>query len=105
MPALDVVEETIPTVGRFKALLSQLLNEASVAKDTTTIEPALTANDFVNLSDRVLSTLSQPEGKQPKDGQDGSAAEAHKAVIETAARELFIKLIVRASLHQCIETS
>ncbi|KOS18522.1 THO complex subunit 1 [Escovopsis weberi] len=95
MPALNVENPGVASVSTFGALLLDLLGEASAAKQVTTIEPALNKSDFHDLYNRVLSSLSRNGSHGP--ARDAPPAETLKArqfaVVETAARDLFGKLI------------
>ena len=97
MPALDVENPGVPAVSSVEKLLEDLLGEASLAKQAWTVEPVLNASDFKDLSSRISATFPNDAAS----GEDGNAApqEAaktrHFAIIETAARDLFDKLIVR----------
>ncbi|KAK5988864.1 THO complex subunit 1 [Cladobotryum mycophilum] len=101
MPALDVENPGVSAVSTFENLLKELLNEASAAKQQTAIEPALNKSDFNKLYDRVSSSFSQPDAS----GSEGDAlpAEAVKArqfaIVETAARDLFDKLIATTQIE------
>lgn len=95
MPALDIENPGVPAVSAFGELLNELLNEASAAKETTTIEPALSKSDFANIFDRVSSSLARANiaGTESNAPQD-SLRSRQFAVVETAARDSFSKLIV-----------
>lgn len=100
MPALEVDDKGVPAVSAFASLLNDLLDEASVAKQTATIEPALNKSDFDDLSHRVSSALPDVGETQPNDGgpdRDPSKTRRN-AIVETAARDLFCKLIVSTAL-------
>lgn len=92
MPALDLENPGVSAVSAFGKLLNDLLDEASAAKETATIEPALSKSDFANIYDRVSSSLarSSTESNAPQD----SLRSRQFAVVETAARDSFSKLIV-----------
>jgi THO complex subunit 1 len=97
MPALDIENPGVSAVASLGSLLSELLDEAAIAKATTTIEPTLNKSNFKDISGRVLACVS---GGSPaeKNGDDYGPREQAKAkqfaIIETAARDLFGKLIV-----------
>lgn len=95
MPALDIENPGVSAVSAFGELLNELLNEASAAKETTTIEPALSKSDFANIYDRVSSSLARANiaGAESNAPQD-SLRSRQFAVVETAARDSFSKLIV-----------
>ncbi|KAL7786704.1 THO complex subunit 1 transcription elongation factor domain-containing protein [Trichoderma ceciliae] len=99
MPALDIKNPGVSAVSAFEHLLTELLDEASTAKQTTTIEPALAKSDFVNIHDRVSSSLAcskaaETESSAPLD----SLRSRQFALVETAARDFFSKLIATTSI-------
>lgn len=139
MSAFDAENRGVAAVGRFRSLLLELLDEASAAKRTTTVEPAVNKADIKDLQLRLSSALAteggaingkpifgdaaakQDDAKAAADtaketGQqvDIAKAESFKeeadalkaaadavklrqfAIIETATRDLFDELIVRA---------
>ncbi|PHH78526.1 hypothetical protein CDD80_6715 [Ophiocordyceps camponoti-rufipedis] len=90
MGALDKDNPGVAAVTRVRDLLRQLLDEAP---QTNAIEPALNQADFENLSGRVTAALSSAEPFQDE-AETRDAAKTHQfAVIETAARDLFDRLI------------
>ncbi|OAA58804.1 THO complex, subunit THOC1 [Cordyceps fumosorosea ARSEF 2679] len=96
MPAVDMDKPRVASVDTFVELLSNLLDEASAAKQSSSIEPALTKPDFADLASRVDAALPQ----QDKDATDSDAAAADLkgrqfAIVEGASRDLFGALIVR----------
>ncbi|EHK47272.1 uncharacterized protein TrAtP1_010066 [Trichoderma atroviride] len=99
MPALDLENPGVSAVSAFGELLNELLDEASAAKETTTIEPALSKSDFANIYDRVSSSLarSSTTGTESNAPQD-SLRSRQFAVVETAARDSFSKLIATTSI-------
>ncbi|KAK1240204.1 hypothetical protein MKX08_007646 [Trichoderma sp. CBMAI-0020] len=99
MPALDLENPGVSAVSAFGELLNELLDEASAAKETTTIEPALSKSDFANIYDRVSSSLarSSTAGTESNAPQD-SLRSRQFAVVETAARDSFSKLIATTSI-------
>ncbi|KAH8122230.1 THO complex subunit 1 transcription elongation factor-domain-containing protein [Trichoderma asperelloides] len=99
MPALDIENPGVSAVSAFGELLNELLNEASAAKETTTIEPALSKSDFANIYDRVSSSLARANiaGAESNAPQD-SLRSRQFAVVETAARDSFSKLIATTSI-------
>lgn len=101
MPSLDLGKPGVASVDAFGKVLSALLDEASVVKQSSSIEPALVKSDFADLTSRVDAALPQ----QDEDAADGDAAAAAAdlkgrqfAIIEGASRDLFGALIV--SLQQ-----
>lgn len=106
MPALDVQNPGVPAVAKVGSLLARLLDEAARVKETATIEPALKKADFNDISNRILEATSGTTGDDANGNADASAQDAGKtqkyAVIETAARDLFDKLLVSFS---CIFTA
>ncbi|KAL6895060.1 THO complex subunit 1 transcription elongation factor domain-containing protein [Trichoderma evansii] len=99
MPALDIENPGVSAVSAFGELLNELLDEASAAKETTTIEPALSKSDFANIFDRVSSSLTRSNiaGTESNAPQD-SLRSRQFAVVETAARDSFSKLIATTSI-------
>ena len=95
MPALDGGNPGVDAVATFSNLLEQLLEQAATAKTTTTIEPALNKSDLHDLSDRVASAVSQLSGFDGENGTNDQNKGRQFAIIETAARDLFSRLIVR----------
>lgn len=93
MPALDIENPGVPAVSEFETLLTELLDEASAAKQTTTIEPALVKSDFVNIHDRVSASLAKGADAESNASTD-SLRSRQFALVETAARDFFSKLIV-----------
>lgn len=96
MPALDGDNPGVAAVAAFASLLRELLEEATVAKTTFDIEPALNKSDFDDITNRVLSAVAQASGPEEPIGTDASSQIKGRkfAIIETAARELFSELIV-----------
>ncbi|KAF4591561.1 nuclear matrix protein [Ophiocordyceps camponoti-floridani] len=95
MGALDKDNPGVAAVTRVRDLLRQLLDEAP---QTNAIEPALNQADFENLSGRVTVALSSDEPFQDE-AEMRDAAKTHQfAVIETAARDLFDRLIASTSI-------
>ncbi|POR37139.1 THO complex subunit 1 [Tolypocladium paradoxum] len=95
MPALDVENPGVPAVASVEKLLEDLLDEASLAKQTSTVEPALNASDFKDLSNRISASLSSDAvSREDRVTTPQEAAKSRQfAIIETAARDLFDKLI------------
>jgi THO complex subunit 1 len=95
MPALDLENPGVSSVSAFGELLNELLDEASAAKETTTIEPALSKSDFANIYDRVSSSLARSNGAGTESNAPQDSLRSRQfAVVETAARDSFSKLIV-----------
>ncbi|KAM0449239.1 hypothetical protein ACHAO4_007903 [Trichoderma viride] len=99
MPALDLENPGVSAVSAFGELLNELLDEASAAKETATIEPALSKSDFANIYDRASASLarSSTAGTESNAPQD-SLRSRQFAVVETAARDSFSKLIATTSI-------
>ncbi|TFB01773.1 THO complex subunit 1 [Trichoderma ghanense] len=97
MPALDIENPGVPAVSEFEHLLTELLDEASAAKQTTTIEPALVKSDFVNIHDRVSASLAKSAEVESNVSAD-SLRSRQFALVETAARDFFSKLIATTSI-------
>ncbi|OAA76286.1 THO complex, subunit THOC1 [Akanthomyces lecanii RCEF 1005] len=94
MPAVDMGKPGVASVDAFGKLLSSLLDEASAAKQSSSIEPALAKSDFADLTSRVDAALPQ----QDEDAANGDAAAADLkgrrfAIVEGASRDLFGALI------------
>ncbi|KAL7905910.1 THO complex subunit 1 transcription elongation factor domain-containing protein [Trichoderma velutinum] len=100
MPALDIENPGVSAVSAFGQLLTELLDEASAAKQTTTIEPALAKSDFVNIHDRVSSSLTRPKsaGGTENNASPDTLRSRQFALVETAARDFFSKLIATTSI-------
>ncbi|KAL7941967.1 THO complex subunit 1 transcription elongation factor domain-containing protein [Trichoderma barbatum] len=98
MPALDVENPGVSAVGAFGRLLTELLDEASAAKQTTTIEPALAKSDFANIHDRVSSSLRSKGASTDNNASPDSLRTRQFALVETAARDFFSKLIATTSI-------
>jgi THO complex subunit 1 len=95
MPALDIENPGVPAVSAFGDLLNELLDEASAAKETTTIEPALAKSDFANIHDRVSSSLTRSKAAGTESNAPPDSLRSRQfALVETAARDFFSKLIV-----------
>ncbi|KAM3488785.1 hypothetical protein MY3957_007927 [Beauveria namnaoensis] len=94
MPALDMDKPRMASVDAFGKLLSSLLDEASVIKQSSSIEPALTMPDFADLDSRVDAALPQ-QGEEATDS-DAAVADLKSrqfAIVEGASRDLFGALI------------
>lgn len=98
MPTLDIDDAGVPDVASFGALLNDLLREAEAVKPVTTIDPALQKSQFNDLSQRVAACFARSAASADPEATDGSLAVAktrRNAIVETAARSLFDRLIVR----------
>ncbi|KAH8169574.1 THO complex subunit 1 transcription elongation factor domain-containing protein [Sarocladium implicatum] len=96
MPALDIDDAGVPDVASFGALLTDLLREAEAVKQVTTIEPALQKSQFHDLSQRVTACFARSGATAETEATEGSLAVAktrRNAIVETAARSLFDRLI------------
>ncbi|KAH6604012.1 nuclear matrix [Trichoderma cornu-damae] len=99
MPALDIENPGVSAVNEFGRLLAELLDEASTAKETTTIEPPLAKSDFVNLHDRVFSSLARSKAAGTESSAPPDLLRSRQfALVETAARDFFSKLIATTSI-------
>ncbi|RFU73569.1 nuclear matrix [Trichoderma arundinaceum] len=99
MPALDIENPGVSAVSAFGHLLNELLDEASAAKETTTIEPALAKADFANIHDRVSSSLARSKAAGTDNNAPPDSLRSRQfAVVETAARDFFSKLIATTSI-------
>ncbi|OAA56642.1 tho complex subunit [Niveomyces insectorum RCEF 264] len=91
MPALEIQDLGVPAVEAFSDYLHQLLEHAEVVKPTRTLEPVLTKSDFDNIYARtasIFADLHEVGGKKLR----------QFAIIETAAREFFGRLIATTSI-------
>lgn len=95
MPALDKGNPGVNAVATFSDLLEQLLEQAATAKTTATVEPALKKSDFDDLPGRVASAVSQLVDSEGQNVSSDQSKGRQFAMIETAARDLFSRLIVR----------
>ncbi|KAJ6444657.1 nuclear matrix protein [Purpureocillium lavendulum] len=99
MPALDVGNPGVPAVVSVGRLLEDLLGEAATAKQTATIEPAVSPSDFNDLTSRVVAaSTSDVETKESNGTQQVADKSRQFAVVETAARDLFDQLIAYTSI-------
>ncbi|KAI9799593.1 MAG: hypothetical protein M1833_003908 [Piccolia ochrophora] len=90
MAAID-----IPSVQAMRAALHEVLNAARTLKGSPSIEPPLTASELgSSIRDLTPSFLQQAHTQAPKD----PLRHAHYAIIETAAREIFIDLLATAAI-------
>ena len=88
MAAQDTDNPAAPAIAAFTTLLEEFLSQAETAKQTSTIEPALSKSDFEDLSGRVSKTAAEGAKLANDKGRQF-------AIIETAARDIFSHLIVR----------
>ena len=93
MPALDISNPGVSAVTSVGALLEDLLEEASLVNRTATTRLALDKADFRQLFSRIAASLAIDATPGAEKEQD-FAKTWQFAVIETAARDLFDKLIV-----------
>ncbi|CAM1502847.1 Fc.00g076230.m01.CDS01 [Cosmosporella sp. VM-42] len=98
MPALDMDNPGVPAVATFGSLLEQLLQQAATAKTVSTIEPALNKSDFDDLSNRVSTAVSQLASQNGTETSE-QIRNRQFAIIETAVRELFSKLIATTKIE------
>ncbi|ATY67266.1 THO complex subunit [Cordyceps militaris] len=94
MPAVDIDKPRVASVEVFGKLLSDLLDEASVAKQSPSIEPAVTKSDLADLTSRVNAAL--PTKDEEATESDAAAADLKArqfAIVEGASRDLFGALI------------
>ncbi|KAG5982498.1 hypothetical protein E4U55_001834 [Claviceps digitariae] len=109
MPALAVENPGVPLVASFDLLLNELLNEAAEAKPASAIEPILKKTDFNNVAARISSCLSSHGGADTDTNADVAAVQSSSsrdaaksqrfAIIETAARHLFVQLIASTPIE------
>ncbi|KYK55856.1 nuclear matrix protein [Drechmeria coniospora] len=95
MTALDAKISAVSAVATVEALFVTFLNEASVAKQTSAIDPALKVSDFKDLSNRIVAAANCDVPYEADcDGVPPDTSKTRQfAVIETAARHLFDLLI------------
>lgn len=98
MPAVSAERPGLSLVAKFSSLLDSFLSDAAVAKPTPTIEPRLKKSNFNNLSARMTAFVSGHGSHEQSLETDESARTMPRtqqlAVVETAARDLFDRLIV-----------
>lgn len=93
MPALDVDKPGVSAVDTFGKLLSELVDEATMANDA----------DLPNISARAVAALPPLETPQEEDKEADKTRQF--AIIEGAARDLFDRLIVRLPEYQPEDTT
>ncbi|KAI9167361.1 THO complex subunit 1 [Paramyrothecium foliicola] len=100
MPALDHGNPGVSVVADVKAVLLILLQEASAAKQTTTVEPALNKSDLPDLCSRVSTALGPVNTTTGDDGaiKDDASKAWRYGVIEAAARDIFSQFIATTSI-------
>ncbi|VUC23321.1 unnamed protein product [Clonostachys rosea] len=109
MPALDISNPGVSAIADFGALLNDLIDEATALKvpaqgnsHSLGIDPPVTKADLDNISTRVDSSLSHVT-PSPSEQEDDSTKEQLKdrrwQVVETAARDLFGKLVTSTSIN------
>lgn len=86
-----MTDHAVKAVEAFQGILQDMLDKARATKQTVTIEPPLVRSDFTDLLQRIQSieNLSQPLERNKS---------FRYAVIETAVRDVFNKLLVSHSL-------
>lgn len=103
MAALDANNPAAPGVATFQIVLTELLYQARNAKQSTEIEPALTKSDFNSISEDVAAAAKQLAGTEASNGTGTSEQAKGRlfAIIETAARGIFVDLVVREENPAC----
>jgi len=96
MPAIEVQSHGVPAVADFASVLDGLLAQAETVKPAGTIEPPLHRSDFDNLSGQVSQAFAQLSSKT-WEGDPKTKKIREYAIIETAARDAFSKLVVSAA--------
>ena len=89
MPGLEINSHGIPAVEAIGEYLQELLDHAEGVKPARTLEPALTKADFDDIYGhvaRIFTGFDDPSGRKLR----------QYAIVETAARDIFGKLIVSA---------
>jgi THO complex subunit 1 len=86
---ISMAGHAVEAVEVFKGQLRHLLDRARTTKTTITIEPPLAKSDFNDLLARISPTGPGAKVPDPK-------KTAQYAVIETAVRDIFNKLLVSA---------
>jgi THO complex subunit 1 len=94
MPSLEVENYGVAGVATVDSLLSELLLKADTLKPTASIDPALEKADFEDLPARLARALAPAEEAEELDDNGDSNKARRFAIIETAARDKFSKLIV-----------
>lgn len=93
MPSLEAHEDGVPAVASFQTLLWDLLARAELVKPATKLTPALNKADFEDLLGRLGSIFQAVESKGPG-GSDDLKKNRQFAIVETAVRDVFGRLIV-----------
>ncbi|KFA47164.1 hypothetical protein S40293_09610 [Stachybotrys chartarum IBT 40293] len=96
MPALDLVNPGVSAVANVVGLFNELLEQANSVKQSSTVEPALNKADFDGIPQRLSMALRRGTTAETNiSATDAGQIKAteHFAVIETAARDLFAKLL------------
>ncbi|KAJ4264774.1 hypothetical protein NW762_005017 [Fusarium torreyae] len=98
MAAQDTDNPAAPAIAAFEALLEEFLSQAETAKQTSTIEPALSKSDFEDLSGRVSKTAAEVSGPTGEGANTANDKGRQFAIIETAARDIFSHLIATTTI-------
>ncbi|CAG9996618.1 unnamed protein product [Clonostachys byssicola] len=109
MPALDISNPGVSAIADFGALLNDLIDEATALKVTAQgnsqssgIDPPVTKADLDNISTRVDSSLSHVTPSPSEQGDDSTKEQLKDRrwqVVETAARDLFGRLVTSTSIN------
>lgn len=96
MPALDIQNPGVAAVEGAGTLLADLLHDAELAKPTSALEPALDPSQLGSPDGRISASLINLAASDTDNNLE-TARTLHFAILETAARDLFDRLIVRGS--------
>ncbi|KAM4055350.1 THO complex subunit 1 transcription elongation factor domain-containing protein [Hirsutella rhossiliensis] len=97
MPALDIQNPGVAAVAGAGALLADLLQDAELAKPTSALEPVLNPSDLGSLEGRISASLVSLAASDTDNNLE-AAKTLHFAILETAARDLFGRLIATTSI-------
>ncbi|EQK99762.1 nuclear matrix protein [Ophiocordyceps sinensis CO18] len=92
MPALDIQNPGAAAVEGAGTLLADLLHDAELAKPTSALEPALDPSQLGSLDGRISASLINLAASDTDNNLE-TARTLHFAILETAARDLFDRLI------------
>ncbi|CAK7227876.1 hypothetical protein SBRCBS47491_006717 [Sporothrix bragantina] len=91
MPGLEINSHGIPAVEAIGVYLQELLDHAEIVKPERTLEPTLVKSDFDDIYGhvaRMFTGFDDPSGRKLR----------QYAIVETAARDIFGKLIASTSI-------
>lgn len=102
MPSLEADSYGVPGVAAVGQLLAKLLAHAETLKPTSSIEPPLEKSDFDDLSGPLSQALASTNPSSGAEENVDTNKGRRFAIIETAARETFSRLIVSLDGHDTI---